>query len=562
MNNGQHPVVRMILTLTSLIRRHAPKTFYLSSAVGVLGGLANTASIAMIHMAVKGRETPPLNRIAIFLALCLAGQVMQAFAQYLLWRGCLRSTVNLVSNLTASILATPLRRLEEIGAARLLAALERDSTSLTDAVITVPLLLLNCTVLVGCACYLAWQSWIAAVVFIALVLVATASTLLVIGRSNGILTRARAQVDKLFEYFRSQSAGVKELKLNAARREQFLFGLRQTAEEACRLEVIVQTIYAATGGWFQLVFIIPLGFLVFVATNLFSLSVADVGAYALVLLYMTSTIGALSGQIQRLGQGTVAFSNLETLGLSLEKPIAPSDHVPERRTPPWSELELRDVRHSFSAVDGQPFVVGPVNLKIQRGEIVFITGGNGSGKTTLAKLLCGLYVPDEGAVCVDGIPVRSEAMIEAYRQKFSAVFWDFHVFKRLFGLNEEGATERARAWLPDLELQSKVDVVAGEFTTVELSQGQRKRLALLVGVLEDRDIYIFDEWAADQDRFFREHFYNRILPKLREEGKTVIVVSHDERYFGVADHVIKLEVGSLISDTRTLRAANAAAVEI
>jgi putative pyoverdin transport system ATP-binding/permease protein len=552
----QHPTVRMIDTLIRLIKQHAPKTFLVSSAIGVIGGLANTASIALVHQAVKGGVSPRLTHFAMFLALCLLAQLTRTLSQYLLWKGCLRSTVTLVTNLTESILATPLRRLEEIGPSKLVTALERDCVSLTDAVITMPLLLLNCTVLLGCAAYLAWQSPIAALVFIVLIVLATSSTFIVIGRTSGIQRRARAEVDRLFEYFRSQSAGVKELKLNAKRRADFLKGLRETAETATRLEVFVQTIYVASAGWFQLVFLIPIGVLVFVVTNIFSISVAEVGAYALVLLYMTSTIGALSAQFESLGRGAVAFSNIESLGLSLEKPQqADTEKSSATESPAWSHLELVNVTHSFAAVNGQrPFVVGPISLRFRRGEVVFITGGNGSGKTTLAKLLCGLYLPDEGAIRVDGVAVTPDS-VEEYRQRFSAVFWDFHLFKRLFGLGAANTQEIARARLADLQLNTKVDVLDGEFTTLDLSQGQRKRLALLVGALENRDVYVFDEWAADQDQTFRDHFYNKVLPDLRSDGKTVFVISHDERYFGVADRVVKLDFGSVASDARAERYA-------
>jgi len=537
----------MISSLTRLLRQHATGAFFLSSAIGIVGGLASTASIAYVHQAIKSGVKPPLAHLGIFLALCLVALVTRTLSQYLLWNGCLRSTVTLITDLTARILATPLRTLEEIGPARLITAFQNDCIALTDTVITVPLLLLNGTVLLGCAAYLAWQNAIAAVVFLALVIVATSSTLLVIGSTRGLLQRARAQVDRLFEYFRAQGVGVKELKLNARRREDFMTGLHDTAVTASRMEAKVQTIYAASANWFQLVFLIPIGVLVFAVTNLFSISVSDVGAYALVLLYMTSTVSALSAQLQSIGRGVVAFSNIEQLGIALEKPHP--DEAQRVFVPDWSLLELDGVTHRFAPSDGQrPFVVGPINLQFRRGELVFITGGNGSGKTTLAKILCGLYLPNEGTVRMDGVEV-TPATAEAYRQKFVAIFWDFHLFSRLFGLTGPEAEQRAREQLEVLRLREKVDVVNGEFTTLNLSQGQRKRLALLVAALEDRQIYIFDEWAADQDREFRDHFYNHILPEMRAKGKTIFAISHDERYFHVADRVLKLDFGGVVSDT-------------
>jgi putative ATP-binding cassette transporter len=93
-----------------------------------------------------------------------------------------------------------------------------------------------------------------------------------------------------------------------------------------------------------------------------------------------------------------------------------------------------------------------------------------------------------------------------------------------------------------------VQVKDGTLSTIELSQGQRKRLALLTAFLEDRPFYIFDEWAADQDPFFREVFYLQLLPELKAKGKTVLVISHDDRYYSLGDRIIKLDYGKIEFD--------------
>ena len=90
----------------------------------------------------------------------------------------------------------------------------------------------------------------------------------------------------------------------------------------------------------------------------------------------------------------------------------------------------------------------------------------------------------------------------------------------------------------------------GVFSTTRLSRGQRKRLALVTAYLEDRPIYLFDEWAADQDPLFRRVFYQRLLPELKRRGKTVVAVTHDDRYFDAADQLIKLEEGKVVKTLR------------
>jgi putative ATP-binding cassette transporter len=173
-----------------------------------------------------------------------------------------------------------------------------------------------------------------------------------------------------------------------------------------------------------------------------------------------------------------------------------------------------------------------------------VTGGNGSGKTTLAKVLTGLYIPESGQINVDGKPISDENR-ERYRQLFSVVFSEIFLFESLLGLDSPEIDSRASQYLLKLELDQKVQVKDGALSTVDLSQGQRKRLSLLTAYLEDRPIYIFDEWAADQDPVFKDVFYYQILLELKSRGKTVIVISHDDRYYSIADRIVKLDYGKI-----------------
>ncbi len=128
---------------------------------------------------------------------------------------------------------------------------------------------------------------------------------------------------------------------------------------------------------------------------------------------------------------------------------------------------------------------------------------------------------------------------------FSVVFSDFYLFDALLGLRGADLDARATRYLMELELDDKVQIRDGAFSTTALSQGQRKRLALLTAFLEDRPIYVFDEWAADQDPHYREIFYRRLLPDLKARGKTVLVISHDDRYYHLASRIIRLEYGKV-----------------
>lgn len=212
----------------------------------------------------------------------------------------------------------------------------------------------------------------------------------------------------------------------------------------------------------------------------------------------------------------------------------------------FERLELRQVSYRYPESEGvrDSFEVGPLNLEIRRGEILFVVGGNGSGKSTLMRLLCGLYAPQHGEIAVDG-QALGPAKRFALRELFATVFTDYHLFDRFYGQDHYRADEVER-WLERLELSHKVHFQDGRFSTQKLSTGQSKRLALVAALAEEgKAFYLFDEWTADQDQTFRARFYHEILPWLKDQGKTVIAVTHDDRYWHLADRVIKLDWGQL-----------------
>jgi putative ATP-binding cassette transporter len=263
----------------------------------------------------------------------------------------------------------------------------------------------------------------------------------------------------------------------------------------------------------------------------------------MVLLYLIGPVTAVLNAIPQLVQMKIAWERIQGLIKDIPANIRPVDK-------PQLPSEVGDVQtikaenlyFEYKAADeNEKFAVGPLDFESKKGEITFIIGGNGSGKTTLAKLLTGLYIPDKGSITINGKEVTNDRLGEY----FSVVFGDFHLFEKLYDVDMSGKEKELEEYLEMLRLQEKVNVEDNAFTTLELSGGQRKRLALLRCYLEDRPIYLFDEVAADQDPEFRKFFYRNLLQKMKEKGKTIIAITHDDHYFDIADRVIKMDMGKI-----------------
>ena len=211
----------------------------------------------------------------------------------------------------------------------------------------------------------------------------------------------------------------------------------------------------------------------------------------------------------------------------------------------FKQIDLKQLFFNYrNETDEATFSIGPIDMQISRGELIFIRGGNGSGKSTFMKLVCGLYSPDQGSLVVDGILV-SDLNEQQYREIFTCIFTDFHLFDRLHGVAETDP-ERLQALIDLMELGEKVRIQDNRFSTLQLSTGQRKRLAMVVSLLEDHEVFIFDEWAADQDAHFREIFYRQILPELKRRNKTIIAVTHDEQYWHLCDKFYTMDLGLMV----------------
>lgn len=339
--------------------------------------------------------------------------------------------------------------------------------------------------------------------------------------------------------------GFKEVRLHHPRGEDLTEnGLRSASRllETARGEAAA-TIQRAQGNSYGF-------FYLMLATIAFVLPpyVGDIGIVVqsiYVTVFLLSMVEVILKSIPLITRAEFALAELDAIEADLA--AAEANHAADLRVPDFQEIQVRGAMFNHRTSSGTPvFSVGPLSLTITRGSTTFVVGGNGSGKSTFLKMMCWLYPPEAGTVSVDGRVVTTDTAAQ-YRALYSAVFTDFHLFDQLYGLRERTPDE-VNALLADFGIGHKVSYEDGRFSTTELSTGQRKRLAFAVAWLEDRPVMILDELAADQDQEFRERFYGELLPRLKQEGRTLIVVSHDDRYYAAADRVITIQDGHIASD--------------
>jgi putative ATP-binding cassette transporter len=519
---------------------------------GFLSGGSSAGLIALIGHAMGSGIASASTSIAWgFAGLALVALLTSILARVVLIHLSQNAIFQLQMRLSRQILATELSHLEKLGFPRLLATLTEDVQAISNAVYIIPFLCINIAIVVGGLVYITWLSWKVFLIVVVLSVIALGSCRVLLKRARQLIALAREEQDQLFNHFRTITEGVKELKLNYQRRQDFLTeDLQATATNFRRHNTEGLILFATTDSWGKLIFFFAIGLVLFVLPNLIVIDLQTLAGYVLTFTYLIGPMDNIVNKLPLITKANVALQKIETLGFSLTS-CNEAAMIPPQFKSSWQSLEFKGVTHTYQREQEDiNFTVGPINLTLRPGELLFIIGGNGSGKSTLAKLITGLYIPETGEIQLDGKLINQQNR-EWYRQHFSVVFSDFYLFERLLGFDNADLDQQAKEYLKQLQLDHKVKVEQGRLSTTALSQGQQKRLALLSAYLEDRPIYLFDEWAADQDPLFKEIFYTQFLPQLRDRGKTLLVISHDDHYFYLADRMIKLDYGMVEFDKRS-----------
>lgn len=501
---------------------------------------------------VFGFEVANFRFAAFFLILCLCIWAARTASQLMLLRVSIEFAADLRRDLYHRIARAPLETIEAIGTPKLVAALSEDVRRVVFGARLCPDIIVVVVTLVGMLSYLLYCSFDVFLYVLAAIFIGALSYQLPIYFANKRLRHSRGVYDELQVAIRALIQGQKELKLDHAKRQDFFERVLLASErELQRSDLRAYTTLTLGKNYGDMLSFFVIGAVAFVYVNYHAIDKATLLGVVMVLLYITSPIAYLLNAVPELSVAKVSLNNI---GHIMRELTEEAGFAGRQEIGGWQVQRLENVtyRHGFGGAEA--FQVGPIDLEIRRGEVLFIVGGNGSGKSTLSKLISLHYARTGGEIWFDGQVVCPETIAGA-RQEIGAIYSDYFLFDRLLG-KAVGKEQDAARYLQALGLQDKVRIEDGKFSTLALSDGQRRRLALLVALLEDKNLYLFDEWAADQDPTFKEIFYKQILPDLRQRGKAVVVISHDDRYFDLADRIVTMENGKIRS-VRAVREAEA-----
>ena len=534
--------------------------------LGAISGFAGAGLIALISELFSKSESlsrDELLRGSMALALVVVLMVvLDILARYLLTSHTAQIHRDLHFNFAQQILARRLRDIEKIGVARLITIYTEDMAMVGAASLSIAGVGTSIFVVIGCLGYLLWISPGMLVSVLLVIITASFAYKAMHEHSINLARESMHQRDIHVNQFKSIVHGIKELKLNFERRKHYV---RQeffpTLEAHKVAHVRSSFIFSLGNAWTQIVYF---GFMItaLLYIVLTSESPAVLGPFLIVALFMRSYTTTIMNAIPVWSRAGVALERLSQDGFSTI-PLDGKLNKPETQLVPEGEklqLEVTDLMYFYrNESDDRNFTIGPLNLTLNSGELIFVVGHNGAGKTTFAKLLSGLFENETGLIKCNGTAITAELQ-SSYQELFSVIFTDPFIFEQLiisdeFLTSADGVNARIDQYLEKLQINNKVTVNSNRLDSTDLSHGQRKRLALLMASLENKQILVFDEWAENQDPAFKEVFYRELLPELRDSGKLVVVISHESQYFDVADRVITLKAPdsstSIESDIQT-----------
>jgi cyclic peptide transporter len=540
------------MSFLQLVRREMhgsmPKLLLMSG----LGGISNASILAAINAGVQDTSSgqkPGLWAASLFLVALVLFMKAQQFVTITATAEIEAIIHKLRLRLMDLIRRSELLEIEKIGRARIVASITSDTAILTQASNMLCFTVQGAVLILFVGLYVAYLSVIA--FLLTLVIVSGAAT--IFHYKNRTLAAQKMESAswerRLFDRLTDFLDGFKEVRLNAARSDDLFHDALEVSKTAANIKIRTQAETFRMIVTSQISMYILLGAVVFVAPNLSdTLGGASIAKTTTALLFVVGACFGLVQSIPILLNANVAASRIDRLEQSLQETLVQAERraivAPKR----FEQIEMRNIEFRYTdRFSDTVFKIGPIDFTLERGELVFITGGNGSGKSTFLRVFSGLYPPDSGEVLLDGRPV-TDANRDEYRGLMSAIFFDYHLFQRLYGIADADPADIDRL-LAQFRLADKTSLSNGEFRTLDLSGGQRRRLALIVSLLEKRPIMLLDEWTAEQDPEFRLKFYDELLPEMMRAGATIVVITHDDRYLDelhLPARRIKMDYGRIV----------------
>ncbi len=498
-----------------------------------------------------GNEPGTLNfgyLIPTFLGLWLLYGFTSVTASYFVTRMSQDVILDLRVDLSRKIMQASFTRMER-SKNQLLAILTDDIMSVVQAVTRFPNILTSLTMVLGALIYMAFISWQLIFVFLLLFTLAYGFFQKPLNNFKHKMRKSRDTQKDLLGHFNALINGLKELLLNFRLRHNFIENTLLPSAKAQKEYNLWSNIWVSVfSRSAEMVLLIGFGSILIIISNTEFVSFATLKDFLMVALFTISPLSNISSFLPFLGKIDVALEQIESTGLMLdEAQIDRTAEAPDFDKESETYLALKDVSYTYyHEGEEKYFQLGPINLEINKGEMIYLLGGNGSGKSTLAKIICGLYLPESGKIEMAGVE-QKKGNLDAYRENFNSIFTDFFLFEDLGHVNSESLKQDVEKYLKLLELDKKVKIENNKLSTTSLSTGQRQRLALLLSYLDDKPFYIFDEWAATQDPYYKEVYYRTLLPDLKAKGKTLLIITHDEKYFDGADRFIMLQDGQMLN---------------
>lgn len=548
------------MKIMSELGKYAPNSILISLLCGASAGLCYVCLIPLVLSSMRSPlgveyeiSSPTLvfgievanDKMALaFFSLCVLILILRTLSQVLLARITIGFTTKVRGKLYNKINSSPIDVLEKIGVSRIINVMTMDVKMIVEGTSAAPPILVHLSTIFGMLTYI-WIMNSDVFYFVVLTLFfGILSYQIPIFIGHRYFFKTRNLMDNLQESFRALLYGAKELKLNKVKSDSFISNdLLAVESDIKSLNNKGDTILTAGTNYGDMLSFFAIGALSFIFINYHQVSNEELVAVIMIMLYISAPVGGILIMMPVFMQASISNQKMQEVFSQMSVDDGAQNYQP---APHWNEIVLTDVGYSYDEPGG--FTVGPVNLTIKKGEITFIAGGNGSGKSTLSKLITLHYYPKFGKIKFDDVQIDKKN-INIYRQNISSIYSDYYLFKSIHGvgLAQDELAYNVSELLHDLDLAEKVTFENGAFSTIKLSDGQKRRLALLVSFIEDKELYLFDEWAADQDPQFREVYYTKILPELKAKGKAIVVISHDDRYFHVADKIVKLEAGQSVT---------------